>query len=115
MSSVRRFYFPNQEDLNLADVLYALSDPTRLQIVARLAGVEELPCGVSSAPTPKSTLSHHLKVLREKGIITTRAEGTQAFNSLRHADLDARFPGLLDAVLRSVRTDSQADKKNAPA
>ena len=101
---MRRFYLPSQEDLNLADVLYALSDPTRLQIVARLAGAQELPCGVSCLSTPKSTLSHHLKVLRETGIITTRAEGTQAFNSLRRVDLDARFPGLLDAVLHGIRT-----------
>ena len=103
---MRRFSLPERKDLRLTDVLYALSDPTRLQIVARLAGEGELPCGESSAPTPKSTLSHHLKVLRESGLIATRAEGTQLFNSLRRADLDARFPGLLNAVLSAVRAYS---------
>ena len=100
---MRRFFFPEPKDLRLTEVLYALSDTTRLQIVVRLAQEGELPCGESSTPTPKSTLSHHLKVLRESGLIATRAEGTQLFNSLRRADLDARFPGLLDAVLHAVR------------
>lgn len=100
---MRRFFFPERKDLLLTDVLHALSDVTRLQIVRRLDEEGELPCGESSTPTPKSTLSHHLKVLRESGLIATRAEGTQLFNSLRRADLDTRFPGLLDVVLEGAR------------
>jgi len=42
-------------------------------------------------------------VLRETGIVASRAEGTQSFNSLRRDDLDSRFPGLLDAVLNAAR------------
>ena len=103
MSSVRRFYFPECGSFVLTDVLYALSDPTRLRIVAPLAGGSELSCNTMNWPAvPKSTLSHHLKVLRESGIITTRAEGTLLFNALRRADLDQQFPGLLDAVLSSL-------------
>jgi len=109
---VRRFILPERNDLLLTDVLYALSDSTRLQIVARLASDGELPCAESSAPTPKSTLSHHLKVLRESGLIATRAEGTQLFNSLRREDLDARFPGLLDAVLQGARTCSSLPSRS---
>ncbi len=108
---MRRFFLPERQDILLTDVLYALSDLTRLQIVARLAGEGELPCGESSAPTPKSTVSHHLKVLRESGLIATRAEGTQLFNSLRREDLDARFPGLLDAVLHAVRQCSSLSSR----
>ncbi len=85
-------------------MLYALSDPTRLRIVAALAEGGEQSCGAGAcAEVPKSTLAHHFKVLRETGIIVSRAEGTQSFNSLRRADLDSRFPGLLDAVLNAVR------------
>ncbi len=103
MSSVRRFYFPECGSLVLTDIFYALSDPTRLRIVAPLADGSERACNTISWPAvPKSTLSHHLKVLRETGILTTRAEGTQLFNSLRRADLDKQFPGLLDAVLSSL-------------
>lgn len=111
MSSVRRFFLPQCEDFALTDVLYALSDPTRLRIVAALAECHEQPCGMGAPDVPKSTLAHHFKVLRETGVVATRAEGTQSFNSLRRADLDARFPGLLDAVLRAVRACSRS---NAP-
>ncbi len=103
MSSVRRFYFPECGSFVLTDVLYALSDSTRLRIIAPLTDGSEQSCHTMNWPTvPKSTLSHHLKVLRETGIITTRAEGTLLFNSLRRADLDAQFPGLLDAVLSAL-------------
>ncbi len=101
---MRRFYFPQTPALLLTEVLYALSDPTRLRVVAALAEGGEQPCGVGApADVPKSTMAHHFKVLRETGIIVSRAEGTQSFNSLRRADLDSRFPGLLDAVLNAVR------------
>jgi len=50
-------------------------------------------------PVAKSTLSHHLRVLREAGVTLTEPNGTQRVVSLRRADLDERFPGLLDAVL----------------
>lgn len=100
---MRRFYFPETNALVLTEVLYALSDPTRLRIVAALASEGEQPCAFGAcADIPKSTLAHHFKVLRETGIVVSHAEGTQSFNSLRRADLDSRFPGLLDAVLNAA-------------
>ena len=95
--------FPAREELALEDVLHALADPLRLSIVRKLAAGGALACGgASPCPTiPKSTLAHHFKVLRQAGVLSTRAEGTQSINALRRADLDARFPGLLDAILRS--------------
>ena len=115
MSSVRRFCCPERGSLVLTNIFYALSDPIRLRIVAALADGSEHSCSGNPVDVPKSTLSHHLKVLRETGVITTRAERTQLFNSLRRADLDAQFPGLLDAVLHSLRMDSQASKENTSA
>jgi DNA-binding transcriptional ArsR family regulator len=53
----------------------------------------------------KSTLSHHLRVLRDAGITRTRQEGTRCFVMLRRDDLDARFPQLLDAVLDAAIED----------
>jgi len=47
----------------------------------------------------KATLSHHFKVLRECGVVRTRPEGRKRLLSLRADDLEARFPGLLNAVL----------------
>ena len=49
----------------------------------------------------KSTLTHHFWVLRESGVIAQTREGTTKLTSLRRDDLDARFPGLPDAVLAS--------------
>ena len=96
---MRTLYHPARNDLALESVLYALSDPVRLRIVQALARDGERACGTFALPLAKATLSHHLKVLREAGIVSVRQEGTQRLNSLRRADLDARFPGLLDAIL----------------
>jgi DNA-binding transcriptional ArsR family regulator len=92
---------PARHELDLASVLHALSDPLRLQIVADLADGAERTCKSFELPVVKSTCTHHFKVLREAGVIRQRLEGTTKLNSLRRQDLDAYFPGLLDAVLRS--------------
>ena len=47
---------------------------------------------------PVSTCSYHLRLLREAGVTRTRAAGTERWMSVRQEDLDARFPGLLDAL-----------------
>lgn len=91
---------PELHGVELADVLHALSDPVRLEIVRRLAEGEETACGCLCQSVSKSTLSHHLKVLREAGLTQTRANGTARLVSLREAELESRFPGLLDAVLQ---------------
>ena len=90
---------PDRDSLQITSVLYALSDPIRLQIVRELEKQGESPCGNVELPVARSTASHHFKVLREAGVIHVRQEGTQRCISLRRRDLDARFPGLLDAVL----------------
>ncbi len=97
---MRTLQHPPITDLSLPDVLYALSDPVRLQIVQTLARSGERACGSFGIPLAKATLSHHFKTLRETGVIAMRAAGTQRLCSVRRADLDARFPGLLDLALR---------------
>jgi DNA-binding transcriptional ArsR family regulator len=92
---------PELEQIELAAVLHALSDPVRLRIVAGLADGGELSCGRFELPVTKSTCTHHFRVLREAGVIRQRVQGTTRLNRLRRADLDTRFPGLLDAVLRA--------------
>jgi len=91
---------PNRDQLELAAVLHALSDPQRLSIVASLAE-DPTPrrCGSFGLCISKSTLTHHFRVLREAGVIEQRDEGTSRLSTLRRDDLDERFPGLLDAVL----------------
>jgi DNA-binding transcriptional ArsR family regulator len=91
---------PAREDIDLGAVLHALSDPVRLEIVAALdSRPEACPTGSFDVPVTKSTCTHHFRVLREAGVVSQRPEGTARLNTLRREDLDARFPGLLDAVL----------------
>jgi DNA-binding transcriptional ArsR family regulator len=87
------------ESLSLSRVLAALADPVRLEIVRALAARGSVACCEIGIDIPNATLSHHLKVLREAGIAKRTPAGTQRLYSLRRAALDARFPGLLDAVL----------------
>ena len=93
---------PHVEELRLATVMAAFSDPARVAIVRALAADGERTCGSFDLGISKATRSHHFKVLRESGITHTRAEGTHRHISLRREDLDVRFPGLLDAVLAAA-------------
>ena len=96
---------PAREDLRLVEVLGALADPVRLGVVVRLAAEQaELSCAALDLPVSKSTSTHHFRVLREAGVLRQRYAGTARLNSLRRDDLDAAFPGLLEAVLAAART-----------
>lgn len=99
---------PTRDQISLNEVLYALSDPVRIDIVLSIAEAGEQPCNQCRIEMPKSSLSHHFKVLRESGVISTRVEGTRHINSVRTEDLNARFPGLLSAILKAARIDSCA-------
>ena len=91
---------PARDEITVEAVLRALADPVRLAIVRQLAASgTEVSCGALAVPVTKSTLTHHLSILRQAGVVIGRQEGTTRFNSLRRKDLDALFPGLLDGVL----------------
>ena len=98
--SERSFPHPRLEEVELPDLLFALSDPTRLGIVAMLADGAEHSSGELAGEIPKSTMSHHLKILREAGLTRTQPEGMRCRITLRRAEVDRRFPGILDAILR---------------
>jgi DNA-binding transcriptional ArsR family regulator len=94
---------PDRDNIQLVDVLHALADPIRLEIVRFLSRCDgEAPCNKIPLPVTKSTASHHYKVLRAAGVTEARVDGTYRLHSLRRDDLDARFPGLLDSVLASA-------------
>ena len=95
---------PARDELELVTVLRALSDPIRLRIVSMLAADQERTCCSFDLPVVKSTGTHHFRVLREAGVIRQRVEGKTRLSALRREDLEARFPGLLDAVLRAGST-----------
>ena len=99
---------PRIDELDLVAVLHALSDPVRLEIVRELAeSGDGRPCGSFNVPVTKSTLTHHFRVLRESGVLAQRHDGTSKLCTLRSADLETRFPGLLDAVLSATPEPAQ--------
>ena len=94
---------PDRTQLELVAVLVALADPVRLAYVREVARRGPwVRCGEVLADSgftiSKSTLSHHLRVLREAGLTSTRVDGARRYVSLRLDDVEARFPGLLDSV-----------------
>lgn len=98
--SERSFTHPKIEQVALPELLFALSDATRLAIVAALADGEEHSAGALAGDLAKSTMSHHLKILREAGLTMTRPDGMRCRITLRRAELERRFPGMLDAILK---------------
>jgi DNA-binding transcriptional ArsR family regulator len=107
---VRDAHHPDPAEFTLTAVLAALSDPVRVGVVRLLSDGRERGWGELRAPVAKSTLSHHLRVLRDAGITRTRQEGTRCFLVLRRTDLEARFPGLLDAVLAAAVRDEVGEQ-----
>jgi DNA-binding transcriptional ArsR family regulator len=98
-------HHPETGEIDLPSLLHALSDPMRLEIVRSLASSPEgeLACKAIELPVGKPTASHHFKVLRLAGVIAQHDEGTRRISRLRRDDLEQRFPGLLDSVLRAVQ------------
>ncbi|MCD5971939.1 helix-turn-helix transcriptional regulator [Pseudomonas sp. CDFA 611] len=96
---MRPFKHPPASDFELERVFYALSDPVRLEIVRYLGSVPQATCGELDGGRPKSSMSHHFRVLRDAGLVMTQNVGTTHMNSLRTDDLETRFPGLMAAIL----------------
>ena len=73
------------ESESLAARFKALADPTRVAIVNRLAACDECcVCDLNAAfDLSQPTISHHLKVLREAGLVVVRADGKQRLYALR--------------------------------
>lgn len=102
---------PSRDEISLPKVLHALSDPVRLEIVLKLAGAGEIACGCFGLVMPKSSLSHHFKVLRSSGVLATRREGKEWVNSLRREDLNALFPGVIDSIIAAVRAERDTEAR----
>ncbi|PYI55665.1 ArsR/SmtB family transcription factor [Paenibacillus flagellatus] len=105
---MKPLYHPDRDDIQLSSVLYALSDPVRLHLVAELRKAGERTCGGMDVPVVRSTLSHHSRTLREAGVVRVRVQGTQRFLSIRTDDLEYRFPGLLDSILQAYAKSGEA-------
>lgn len=93
---------PEAEQIRLENVLFALGNLLRLEIVQTLARQGEQPCGALRGEVAKSTMTHHWRVLRDSGVIWQRPMGRENLISLRQDDLDQRFPGLLQTLLTAI-------------
>lgn len=99
---MKPLYHPARESMTLEGVFSALGDSVRLGVVRELLNLSpgaEKACGTFVISISKSTFSHHVRVLREAGLIQVRQEGALSLLSLRRADIDARFPHLLATIV----------------
>lgn len=99
---MRELIHPLKDQFELSVIFYALSDPTRLEILKRLSLQGASTCSALHMDLPKSRLSHHYKVMREAGLIRVSVEGKYHTLCIRKEELDEVFPGLIDAVLRNI-------------
>lgn len=99
---------PDLEKLALVDVLHALADPIRLEIVRKLYAANGKVNCISSVGSmcglSKSTLSHHYRILREAGLVRSERQGVELLNCLRFEEVEARFPGVLTSILAVSRS-----------
>src|SRR5262249_43842895 len=110
----RPFVHPPIDTIKLESVLYALADPVRLEIVLRMAaGGCPLNCSAAAPQNlPKSTQSHHYQILREAGLISSERRGTEVVNTLRCAEIETKFPGVVKAILAAA---AERAGKRAPS
>ena len=84
--AMRAFKHPQPSDFVLERLLYALSDPVRMEIVRYLAGVAEASCGELDGGRPKSSMSHHFRVLRDAGLVQTRNVGIASSRNIVYGE-----------------------------
>lgn len=114
--------------MTVETILHALSDPVRAAIYVDIAGSEcSQNCSnflrISERDVPKSTLSQHFKALREAGLIRGERRGVEMHNTSRCGELEKRFPGLIQAIIRAhkvqgagkARAGASRSKKSAAA
>jgi DNA-binding transcriptional ArsR family regulator len=126
MGDMRPLFHPSIEDVTVEAILHALSDPVRAAIYTGIVASENS-CicssflNITEKSIPKSTLSQHFKALREAGLIRGERRGVEMHNTSRCEELQARFPGLIAAILNAHiaqsagKAQGQAPKKPKPA
>jgi ArsR family transcriptional regulator, arsenate/arsenite/antimonite-responsive transcriptional repressor len=81
----------------IIDIFKALSEPVRLDIMARIVSVDELACTTleKDLPISKSTISYHMKILYRAHLIDIRKDGRFYHYRARVAEIEEIVPGLL--------------------
>src|SRR6201994_5148726 len=114
---MRPLFHPALEDITVEGILHALSDPVRVAIFIQIAGSNcSHNCSnflnVSEKNIPKSTLSLHFKALREAGLIRGERRGVEMQNTSRCREIDQRFPGLIETILKAHSIQSQEQTRS---
>ena len=117
--NVRPLLHPSIEDITVEGVLHALSDPVRVAIFADIAGQNcsqncSMFLNVSDKAIPKSTLSQHFRALREAGLIRGERRGVEVHNTSRCAEIEQRFPGLIQAIVQAhtIQLKDEAERRD---
>lgn len=117
---MRPLFHPAIDDITVEAVLHALSDPVRAAIFAEIAAsASPKTCStfltVKDRDIPKSTLSQHFKVLREAGLIQSERQGVEMRSLSRCTEIDARFPGLIAAIVAAHARQQKLGQAARPA
>jgi ArsR family transcriptional regulator len=90
-----------------ADFLGALAHPTRLKLIEVLRSGEQ-PVGAlcTRLRTPQSSVSKHLAILRQTGLVQTRQQGTTVYYAIQDRDI-FRVLRPVSAILRKKLVQSQ--------
>jgi DNA-binding transcriptional ArsR family regulator len=91
---------------SVQQVLAALADPVRLEMVRRLRNAgSPVPCAWLYDGINKSTATHHFKILREAGLIERLVIDGQTHQRLRADQVDAAVPGLLNSIVERANRE----------
>lgn len=113
---MKPLYHPVPEAINVEGILYALSDPVRVQIYAQIVRADcPQICSaflhLDDKTLPKSTLSQHFKVLREVGLIRSERKGVELHNVSRCRELKGRFGPMIEVILKAYAAQHEPKKR----
>jgi len=94
----------------LVDVFRALADPLRLDVMFRIIQADEVACTELETvlPVTKSTISYHMKILHQAGLINIRKAGRYYFYQARRDENDVLLPGVWESLERAARENDAA-------
>ncbi|MEQ1573249.1 MAG: metalloregulator ArsR/SmtB family transcription factor [Vicinamibacterales bacterium] len=101
--------YQQSEDAKLVRVFKALADPKRLRMVQEIAAAGELSCGQVGElfHLSQPTISHHLKILAEAGVLTVRESAQHHFISVNRT-LIQQLAGVLPMQLAAAPARKRA-------
>lgn len=112
---MRPINHPDISEISVEGILYALSDPVRVQIFMSLA---QAGCSKNCStfiyqgekPLPKSTLSQHFRILREAGLVRSERSGVELHNTSRCAELKGRFGPMIEGIIKAYQAQKNSSK-----